>query len=161
MKLLKHFKYLSACLVFLLLISCNQSDDRSAADLTMPVVVEKIKSGTIADYVSTTGTLQANREEIVVAEVNGILQINRDNGIVLEPGTYIEQKTLLAKLVNPSYLLQIRVESQKLAYENAERDLNKQEALFKEGGVTETELEIARKAALDARLNYEASKLVK
>jgi RND family efflux transporter MFP subunit len=66
---------------------------------------------------------------------------------------------LLAAIDNQEYLLNVRVESQKLAMENASRELQKQEALFKEGGVTEKELEIARRNALDSRLNYEAAQL--
>jgi len=31
------------CVMLIFLLSCGQGDDRSAADLTMPVVVEKIK----------------------------------------------------------------------------------------------------------------------
>ncbi|MCL4708526.1 efflux RND transporter periplasmic adaptor subunit [bacterium] len=150
-----------AGLICLLLLTwaCNPGEDRSAADLTIPVVVEKVKRGPIAAYVSATGTLRAQREERMVAEVDGVLRLARHNGGVLTVGTRVAAGQLLAEIENQEYLLTVRVESQKLAMENAERELQKQEALFKEGGVTEKELELSRRNALDARLNYEAAQI--
>lgn len=139
--------------------ACRGGEDQSAADLTMPVVVEKVKRGPIAEYLSVTGTLRAKREESVVAEVQGILHFARTNGTILSAGSRIQKGQLLAEIENQAYLLEVRVESQKLAMTNAERELQKQEALYKEGGVTEKELELARRNALDARLNYEAAQL--
>jgi RND family efflux transporter MFP subunit len=143
----------------IILTACGTGNDQSAADLTMPVVVEKIKAGTIADYVSTTGTLKAIQEEAVVSEVDGILQLLQSNGTIFGSGQRVVKGQLLAKLHNPSYLLDIRVESKELAMANAQRELEKQEVLFKEGGVTEKELETARQTALDARLNFESAQL--
>ncbi len=140
-------------------ISCNGDDDRSAADLTVPVIVAKIKRGPIAKFISTTGTLRGIKEETVIAEVQGVLNFAKTNGTVLHAGTKVEKDHLLAEIDNQEYSFEVRVESQKLAMQNADRELKKQEALFKEGGVTEKELEIARKTALDARLNYEAAEL--
>ncbi len=147
--------------IFLALFSlaCNGGDDKSAADLTVPVVVEKIKRGPIAKFISTTGTLRGIKEEAVIAEVQGVLNLVQTNGTVLHAGTKVEKDRLLAEIDNQEYVLEVRVESQKLAMQNADRELKKQQALFKEGGVTEKELEVARKSALDARLNYEAAEL--
>jgi RND family efflux transporter MFP subunit len=141
------------------LASCDGDDDESAADLSMPVVVEKIKRADIADFISTTGTLRAAHEEAITAEVEGILHLLSANGAVFSNGRSVKKGQLLAELENPGYLLDVRVESQKLASENARRELEKQEKLFREGGVTEKELEIARKNALDAGLNYESAEL--
>lgn len=145
--------------VALLLWACNPGEDKSAADLTIPVVVEKVKRGPIAAYVSATGTLRAQREERVIAEVDGILRLAKHNGVSLAAGMRVQAGQLLAEIENQEYLLTVRVESQKLAMANAERELQKQEALFREGGVTEKELELARRNALDARLNFEAAQL--
>ncbi|MDZ7292240.1 MAG: efflux RND transporter periplasmic adaptor subunit [candidate division KSB1 bacterium] len=142
-----------------LFFACDSAEDKSAADLTIPVVVEKVKRGPIASYVSATGTLRAQREERVIAEVEGVLHLAKTNGKTLVAGARVQAGQLLAEIENQEYLLNVRVESQKLAMENASRELQKQEALFKEGGVTEKELELARRNALDARLNYEAAQL--
>ncbi len=158
MKNLKRIKFLFV-LLSLLGFACNGDDDKSAADLTVPVVVEKIKLGSIARFISTTGTLHGIKEEAVIAEVQGILNLAKTNGTFLHAGIKVEQDRLLAEIDNQEYVLEVRVESQKLAMQNAERELKKQQALFKEGGVTEKELEVARKTALDARLNHEAAVL--
>jgi RND family efflux transporter MFP subunit len=142
-----------------LLLACDSAEDKSAADLTIPVVVEKVKRGPIASYVSATGTLRAQREERVVAEVEGVLNLAKHNGTAFIAGARVQAGQPLAEIENQEYLLNVRVESQKMAMENASRELQKQEALFKEGGVTEKELELARRNALDARLNYEAAQL--
>ncbi|MFQ5604763.1 MAG: efflux RND transporter periplasmic adaptor subunit [bacterium] len=147
----------SVILLTCLGLACNGGEDKSAADLSMPVVVEKVKLGTIAEFIASTGTLQAQKEERVIAEVPGILHLAQNNGGLIKAGARVKPDQILAELENPEYLLEIRVESQKLAMTNAQRELAKQEVLFKEGGVTEKELEIARRTALDARLNYETA----
>lgn len=146
-------------LTALLAFACSGGDGESAADLTFPVTVEKVKRGPIAEYITATGTLRALREERVITEVDGILRLVKNNSSTLRPGMRVKVGDLLAEIENPEYLLNIRVQSQKMAMENAESELRKQEALFKEGGVTERELELARRNALDARLNYETALL--
>lgn len=141
------------------LAACGGDDDQSAADIAIPVVVEKVKLGPISEKIASTGTLRPVREERVVARVQGILRMAGSNGGALASGKRVAAGTLLAEIENQEYVLNVRVPSQKLAMENAQRELEKQEALFKEGGVTEKELELARRAALDARLNYEAAEL--
>ncbi|MFQ5675884.1 MAG: efflux RND transporter periplasmic adaptor subunit, partial [bacterium] len=152
-------KFLFSLLLSFMLFACNGGGDQSAADLTMPVVVEKVKRGPIAEYISATGTLRAIKEESVIAEVRGMLHLAKSNGTLLASGARVEADHLLAEVDNAEYLLEVRVESQRLAMENAEREFEKQQALFKEGGVTEKELEVARKNALDARLNYDSAEL--
>ena len=146
-------------LSFLLLTSCESGENRSAADLAVPVVVELVKLCPISEFVSATGTLQAQIAERLVTEVSGILHLVQTNGSVNFSGKRVEAGQFLAEIENREWLLEVRVESQQLAMANAERELQKQEALFREGGVTEKELEIARRNALDARLNYEAAQL--
>lgn len=155
----KFAKIFVLLIIPILLLACDSAEDKSAADLTIPVVVEKVKRGPIASYVSATGTLRAKREERVVAEVDGVLHLAKTNGAAMLAGARVQAGQFLAEIENQEYLLNVRVESQKLAMENATRELQKQEALYKEGGVTEKELELARRTALDARLNYETAQL--
>ncbi len=142
-----------------LLASCSDNNEQSAADLTFPVSVEKVNRRPIAEYISTTGTLRASREEQVVTEVDGLLHLAKSNGVDLSTNRPVTKGYQLAKLENPEYLLTVRVEYNKLAKENAKRELDKQEELFKEGGVTEKELEQARQEELRTRMDYE-SKLI-
>ncbi len=139
--------------------ACESGEDRSAADLAVPVTVEKVRRGPISEFVSATGTLRAQREERLVTEVAGILSTVKTDGAYLSNGSRVRAGQMLAEIENREWLLEVRVESQKLAMENAKRELEKQQALFEEGGVTEKELELARRTALDTRLNYEAAQL--
>jgi RND family efflux transporter MFP subunit len=139
--------------------ACESGEDRSAADLAVPVTVEKVRSGPISEFVSATGTLRAQREERLVTEVAGILSTVKTDGAYLSNGSRVRAGQMLAEIENREWLLEVRVESQKLAMENAKRELEKQQVLFEEGGVTEKELELARRTALDTRLNYEAAQL--
>lgn len=140
-------------------LSCESGNDRSAADFAVPVAVEKVHLSPIADFVSATGTIQAQRQEKVIAEVGGILHIIKSNGTMTKNGLTVEPRMIIAEIENEEWRLEVRVESQRMAMANAEKELEKQTGLFKEGGVTEKELEIARKSALDARLNYESAKI--
>ena len=137
------------------LVACGGNQEDQIAELTIPVSVEPAQRSSIVATLATTGTVQAEQEETITTTVEGILHLSRS----LASGQVLRAGQLLAEIENPEYLLEVRVESQKLAMENAQRELEKQQALFTEGGVTEKELELARRNALDARLNYEAATL--
>jgi membrane fusion protein, multidrug efflux system len=142
-------------LLALVFFHCGDNNDESTAELNIPVNVEVVVRSDIADYISTTGTVHAQQEERVTTEVDGLIRYS----VGLNVGESVSKGQLLAEIENPEYLLDVRVESQKMAMDNAQRELGKQEALFEEGGVTEKELETARRSALDARLNYESALL--
>lgn len=152
-------KRLAGAALLALLPACGNQQDQSAADLTFPVSVEKVNRAPIAQSVSATGTLRSMRAERVIAEVEGVLRMARNNGVNVAAGQKVSAGQLLAELENQEYLLTVRVESEKMAMDNARRELEKQEMLYKEGGVTEKELELARRTALDTRLNYETALL--
>ncbi len=141
------------------LLGCQGSEEQSAVDLTIPVSTTKVTTGSIASTIQATGTLRAVREERILTEVTGRLQLAKRDGRTLRNGMRVRKGMLLATLENEEYRLTVRADARKLEMENAQRELEKQEALFKEGGVTEKELEIARSTALDTRLNYETALL--
>lgn len=142
-------------ILLIICAACGSNDDESATELSIPVGIEQVQRDAIAAYVSTTGTVQAWHEEQVMTEVGGLLRLVQP----VTTGQVVSAGRPLAELENQEYLLDVRVESQKMAMENARRELEKQEALFAEGGVTEKELEVARRSALDAKLNYEVAVL--
>jgi membrane fusion protein, multidrug efflux system len=145
----------SSLIMFMIALGCGNRNDEQVAELTIPVRVEQVSREDVAAYISATGTVKARHEEAVMTEVEGILTIARN----LKAGSAIRKGQLLAELTNPAYLLEVRVESKKLAMDNAQRDLEKKNALYSEGGITENELETARRSALDAKLNYDAALL--
>jgi len=155
--------FILACLlaVLLVIISCEQEEDISATDITTNVTVETVPTETIESFVASTGTLIAAKEAKIVSELEGRLFFKDDpnTGGIITNGAMVRKGQLIAEIQNPEWELSARVESNKLAFETAKKELDKQEALFKEGGVTEKELNLARKNALDAQYNYEAAQL--
>ncbi|KAA3619843.1 MAG: efflux RND transporter periplasmic adaptor subunit [Calditrichaeota bacterium] len=145
--------------LFIFIVGCDESDDRSAADLTIPVSAMKVTKQQIASSISATGTLKAKFEQNLLAEVDGILHFSPAILQKYKNGVRVNEGEIIATLENPEHLLTTRVESKKMAMEDAEGELAKQKALFNEGGVTEKELNLAKRAALDARLNYDSALL--
>lgn len=144
-----------SCVILSVAFGCGDGGDEQVADLTIPVRIEQVGREDIAAFIPATGTVKARHEEVVATEVDGILSIAPG----LKSGSTVRAGQLLAELENPEYLLEVRVESKKLAMENARRELEKKQALYSEGGVTENELETARQNLLDTRLNYESGLL--
>lgn len=159
MKVASRFIKWFALSAFFLFIACDENDDRSAADLTIPVSTMKVKRQAIASSISATGTLKASYEQNLIAEIEGILHFPAGILEKYRRGERVRAGEIIATLENPEHLLLTRVESKKMAMEDAERELTKQQALYAEGGVTEKELNLAKRAALDARLNYESALL--
>ncbi|HCQ02997.1 MAG TPA: hypothetical protein DIT99_20945, partial [Candidatus Latescibacteria bacterium] len=150
-----HIRMIVSLVLLMITLGCGGRDDEQVAELTIPVRIEQVSREDIAAYISATGTVKARHEEAVVTEVEGLLNLSSG----LKSGSFVQSGQLLAELDNPEYLLDVRVESQKLAMDNARRELEKKDALYSEGGVTENELETARRSALDAKLNYETALL--
>ena len=161
MKMLFRLVKIFAISSLLLFIACDENEDRSAADLTIPVSTMKVSRQAIASSLSATGTLKAGFEQDLTAEVAGILHFPAAILQKYKNGEQVRAGEIIATLENPEHLLAIRVESKKMAMEDAERELTKQQALYAEGGVTEKELNLAKRASLDARLNYESAVLSK
>lgn len=157
----KWFILMFTLLLLIAFISCEKEEDISASDITTNVTVEPVSTETIESFVSSTGTLIAAKEAKIVSELEGKLFFKTDpnTGRIITNGAKVHQGQLIAEIKNLEWELSARVESNKLAYKTAQKELAKQEALFKEGGVTEKELNLARTNALDAQYNYEAAQL--
>lgn len=153
-----HIKFSLLILIGTFMIAgCDNQDDKTAADLTIPVNVIKVEKSSIASKISATGTLKAAQEEQMVALVKGVLHFTDEALLDFQKRTPVKKGDLIATIYNPEHVLSTRVESNKMAMEDAKSELVKQELLFKEGGVTERELQVARRSALDAKLNYESA----
>ncbi len=143
----------------LLFWACDENENRSAADLTIPVSTMKVTRQTIASSISATGTLKAKYEQALIAEIEGVLHISPAILRKYKNAETVHAGEIIAILENPEHVLLTRVESKKMAMQDAEREWTKQKALYVEGGVTEKELNLAKRAAFDARLNYESAVL--
>ncbi len=145
--------------VILLFIQCSNQSSTDTVVLRVPVTIEEVAKGDIASYISLTGTLSAKEEMPIIAEVGGVIKFSRTNGRLLTKGDRVTKDQVIATLINEDFVLSVRIESKKLAMDNAVKDLEEKERLVELGGTSQREVETARRTKLDAELNYQAALL--
>jgi len=157
---MKSYKYLLLFLLAVCLVKCSRRDEAEPVDLRVPVSVEAVKVGNIESYVTLTGTLQAEEEAVVKAEVGGIIHFVRSSGSPLfTDGRVIKSGEVLATLENDEFVYNVRLESKKMAMEFAQSEAEKTKDLYEKGGATLREVQNAEKNKVDTELNYRAALL--
>lgn len=144
---------------FLIVLGCNRTTEQRTVDLTVPVTVAPVETGTIESVVGVTGTLRSVREAQVVTEIRGDLYFAEIEGRKATEGMPVERGQVLARLTNQEWVVGVRSSSKKLAMETAKKTLDEQDVLFKRGLTTEKEVENARKAWQDAKASFEDAEI--
>ncbi|MFH1570309.1 MAG: efflux RND transporter periplasmic adaptor subunit [Gemmatimonadota bacterium] len=144
-----------------LLWSCSEEGPRIDVESAIPVRVASVTRKPIAEYVTATATVQALREASLKCLQTGLfrLQTNRRTGKPFAMGDEVREGELLAALVNPELVNQTGLESKQLAFTSAQREYEKQQALFEKGGITLRELTEAERAFIDSRYALENARL--
>lgn len=150
-------KILCTLLIALLMFSCDDELDDNNLEISIPVSVSDIRPQSIAEYVSSTGTVIATRSGVMAAEVEGFYEVlkNARSGKTFQPGDAVRKGEKLIKLKNAEFENTIRLESKKLQLDISQREFEKQKSLHEKGGITLRELKTAESAFIDARYNYE------
>jgi len=140
-------KYFSSGIVLCALVfginSCNKakSDDQNSATETIAtsysVSVITASRKDITDNFSQVGTIVAYNDVAVVSETSG-----RVVKVRAEIGDYKEAGSVLVEV--DSELKEAAFKTAEVAYEKAKKDLERYEALFKEGSISDTQIEQAR-----------------
>ena len=143
-------------LVFLaLVVGCSQPSEERSVDLTIPVTVQPVETGTIEAVVTVMGTLRPLKEAELLTEVQGDLYLGEDgDGGVLTRGVSVAQGQLIARLENEEWVVQARLQSRRLELESARKVLREKEVLLERGLVIELEFETARRDLSEAESNY-------
>lgn len=141
--------------ITLALFGCNRQSEQRTVDLTVPITVAPVESGTIESLVSATGTLRPIREAQITTEIRGDLYFATINDRLVTEGTTVKRGQVVARLKNKEWVVGVRSSSKKLALETAQKSLDEQTVLFKRGLTTEMEVENARKAWQDAKSSFE------
>jgi len=143
-------------LVFLaLVVGCSQPGEERSVDLTIPVTVQPVETGTIEAVVTVMGTLRPLKEAELLTEVQGDLYLGEDgDGGVLTRGVSVAQGQLIARLENEEWVVQARLQSRRLELESARKVLREKEVLLERGLVIELEFETARRDLSEAESNY-------
>jgi len=149
-------------IVLLMILSgCKEERMNVATESTIPVRVEELELKSIREYVTATGTVVAAKEMILLLEQAGYyqLQTNPRTGRPFAMGDSVKSGENLIKLTNPEYVNSIAIDSKKLNFESAERELEKQKAIYEKGGITLSELTAAESSFINAGYSYENGKL--
>lgn len=122
--------------------SKNVSDEDSTA--AIPVEIAKATNGDISAYYSSTATLEAQDEAMVVSKVRGIVkQIN------VEEGDLVEEGDVLAQLEDEQ--LELEASRAKSTMDRLRNELKRKQELFKKNLISAQEFE-------NAKYEYEAQK---
>jgi len=141
--------------------SCSEREANVDVESAIPVRVERVTRGPIAEYVTATGTARAEREAQLKCLQPGLyeLQSNPSTGAPFAMGDDVREGQVLVRLDNPELVNQVSLESKELALTSARREYEKQQALFEKGGITLTELTAAERSFIEARYALENAHL--
>lgn len=133
----------------LILASCADNSTELNKDISVPVSVLEIKPSSIKKYISTTGTVKPVKEVTLLAEINGLyqLQINPRTKRPYALGDYVSAGEAIIGLVNPEYKNGIQNNSVQLQLETTKQTYDKQKSLYEKGGVTKSDMK-------NAEINY-------
>ncbi len=153
----RKIKYAAYGAVLLLLVSCQQQVEKETSDEVFkpaPVKVYKVKKQKISERLFYTATLEAWKRQSITPDISG--KVAR---IYVNEGERVKKGQLLAELDTRSIRLQLEQAEAALAlakanFEDASRNLERIERLYKEKAVTEQQYE-------KARLAYEAARAQK
>ncbi len=147
------FRQLAALLGAALLYGCAEEGPQIDVESAIPVRVETVARRPIAEYVTATGTAQATKQAQVQSLQAGLYQpqTNPRTGAPYAMGDRVEADELIATLENPELINQVSIDSKNLAFTSAQREYEKQQAVYEKGGITLRELTQAERAFIDAR----------
>lgn len=135
--------------ISVVLSSCGtetQSKNMSDTDSTtaIPVEIVPVKTGDISAYYSSTATLEAKEEAMVVSKVRGIVR-----ELHVEEGDFVSAGDVLAQLEDEQ--LELEAQRAKATMDRLLNELNRKEELFNKNLVSAQEFE-------NAKYEYEAQK---
>ena len=130
--------------------SKNVSDKDSTA--AVPVEVATAQTGDISAYYSSTATLEADEEAMVVAKVRGIVK-----ELKVEEGDMVKSGDLLAKLEDEQ--LALEAQRAKATMDRLKNELNRKEELYNKNLISAQEFENAKYEYEGQKSAYELAQL--
>ena len=148
---------LSIALVATLISGCSDKKDNNRNDVASPVSVTIIKKGSINQLINTSGNTIATYSAEVKNKAAGdyFLQRNSSTKANFKLGDQVKKGELIVRIEDKEYEIGIAIEAKKLAVEIAVDTKVKQEALYKKGGVTLTDIRNSEVQVTNARNSYE------
>ncbi|NOX18844.1 MAG: efflux RND transporter periplasmic adaptor subunit [Chlorobi bacterium] len=153
--IVKRFFILGLLIVFI--SGCGSDQFNSENEVTVPVSVEAVKLKPIEQFLEATGTLQAESETVLRAEISGNykLQINPRTKKTFSLGDFVKKDEAIIKIEDKEYLNSVRIDLKKLQMEEAKSEYDKQKSLYDRGGVTFKDLKSSELDYLDKKYTYD------
>lgn len=138
-------------------VSCgSESESKNISDkdstTAIPVEVAKASNGDISAYYSSTATLEAQDEAMVVAKVRGIVK-----DIYVEEGDFVDTNDVLAELEDEQ--LELEAQRAKATMDRLLNELNRKEELFNKNLISAQEFENAKYEYQAQKSEYELAQL--
>ena len=148
-------------LALLALAACNNKTPDAETELSLPVSVEDLKPTSIEQIINTTGTVAATKEANLMTEMAGdyYLAKNPKTGKTFALGDQVNEGQVIIELKDDEFVNGIGLESKKLNLEISEQEFQKQESLYKKGGVTLREYRNSEVSFINARYDFERAEL--
>lgn len=137
----------------LLLVSCNENNQRITKDKTSPIVVKTNKAinNSNTPFITTSGKIQAENSAEISTRIMGFV-----NKIHVKVGDKVQKGQLLISINNTDlHAKKAQIKSNiiraKAGFKNAEKDYNRYKVLFKQKSASQKELD-------DITTNYKMAK---
>ncbi|MDR8391804.1 efflux RND transporter periplasmic adaptor subunit [Aliifodinibius sp. S!AR15-10] len=130
--------------------SKNTGDKDSTA--AIPVEISGVTRGSISAYYSTTTTLEAEEEAMVVAKVRGIVE-----SLQVEEGDYVQKGQVLAKLEDEQ--LKIEAQRAKATMDRLYNDYQRNQELYEKQLISAEQFENAKFEYASQQAAYELAQL--
>ena len=153
--------FLAFAIAALLLSSCNQPDMQVNTTIEVPVGVIEVSTSSIEEFVSTTGSVYPLKDVSLSSEITGVyrLQINPTTRKPYALGDHVKAGATIIKLEDEEYVNDLRIKSKEVDKEISELEYEKQQALYKKGGVTLRDLKNAEITLINTEYDMESSRL--
>ncbi|MYD45498.1 MAG: efflux RND transporter periplasmic adaptor subunit [Gammaproteobacteria bacterium] len=145
------------CFVLFGLASCDRggSQPNFDVDVRTPVQVQAVRIGDIENVVVSSGKLQPRESATVTAQILGRLYYERDeNGERFYEGHHVKRGDVLARISGEEAELNLNLPAKRQEFEIAEREYNRQVALYEKGIITESVFERTRQTFTNAETAY-------
>jgi len=139
-------------------LGCRPGEVISPPDMKAAVRVGDVVRDSIEAVVTTTGTLKAKEQAVVLTECEGrfVMGVNAAGGR-LDEGDSVEAGQMLAELKNPEMVATIAIEARKEEMGHAGKALERAKKQLEEGIIAEADVEPLRTAATTARYAYDVA----
>lgn len=140
-----------------LFASCTDKATDLNKDIAVQVSVKEVASKSIEKFISTTGTVNPIKTVEIKSEVGGKyqLQVNPNTGKKYALGDFVKEGTEIIVLEDKEYENNIKIKSQELSLQISQQNYEKQQSLYKKGGVTLSDVKKSEIELINSKYAYE------